>query len=131
MSFFIFILVLLPLLFLLPTKKKNTQDDTKQTKVIKKAFTDFGKIVTLLVLGGGYLFVVALSSFATDSCGVTSSCIYLNMGLNVGIIYMILSFVLSAIYATFPQEKQLPIIFRPYIVIPLYIVIILIFATFD
>ena len=121
-------IILLPVLYFLPTK--NNSQDANEPKVITKTATGIAKILSLLVLGGGYLLVTMLSAFASDSCGISSDCTFLNLGFNLGVIYLLVSFIFTALLI-FSPEKHLPIFLRPYVAVPLYIVIIFLSLTLD
>lgn len=88
-----------------------------------KGLVSVGKIITLFIIGFIYFFLIATSVMGTDSCS-PSNCKILEMALILSSIFLLTSFIVLVIY-TYRKEKELPLIFRAYIALPIYFFIIL------
>ena len=85
----------------------------------------FSKVLPILGQVVLYLFIGGLSVMSTDSCNA-NSCGGLTIALNVGYLLLFISLVYSAysIYSDRFSLQKWTIILRPYVALPIFIIIV-------
>jgi|CXWL01.1.fsa_nt_gi hypothetical protein len=95
---------------------------------IRKTWRGFGKIANIIVTLLVYVWFGVISIMAGDSCGKSSACTYLDIGLYVGWAWLLFSFFVFA--SSTLSNKVYSKLFSPLVVIVIYFVIISIFMEF-
>lgn len=113
-----------PLLFLVwfafrPKKTDNNLSSDTTTSNLTKMFGFIFRVGFLVLL---YLLLSVFSVFTTDSCGASGGCNWLMLGLGIGYIWLLVSFMFT--FLSILDNRKTNVIFLPYIAAPIFIAIV-------